>query len=79
MCNLLAESRDSEPAGTPPANLNLEHVIAIKPLLPLNNAFKLLVQPLPALGLGLRLKREFEICFLAGFGIWTDAKIVYLS
>lgn len=57
MCDVLAKGREGEPEGTPPAKLSLEHVVALKPLLPLNNAFQLLVQPLPARGLGLRLKR----------------------
>lgn len=60
ICDVLAEGREGEPGGAPPAKLSLEHVVALKPLLPLSNAFQLLIQPLPARGLGLRLKRALE-------------------
>ena len=60
ICDVLAEGREGEPGGAPPAKLSLEHVVALKPLLPLNNAFQLLIQPLPARGLGLRLKRALK-------------------
>ena len=66
MCDVLAEGREGEPGGAPPAKLSLEHVVALKPLLPLNNAFQLLIQPLPARGLGLRLKRALRIPLRCG-------------
>ena len=75
MCDVLAEGREGEPRGLPPAKLSLEHVVALAPLLPLNNAFELLIQPLPARGLGLRLKRALgkPHCCLswAGLGLFV--------
>ena len=68
MCDVLAEGKEGEPGGAPPAKLSLEHVVALKPLLPLNNAFQLLIQPLPARGLGLRLKRTLQIPLCSRIG-----------
>lgn len=59
MAQLLAGGKADPDVKEHTADLDMSGV-ALKPLLPENTGFQLLIQPLKARGLGLRLKRKYS-------------------